>query len=138
MRVLMLAWDFPPASVGGNAAHVNGLIHALGASGHDVVLFTLAHPGVLDDVRDDGVRVLRARVAMVASARGNPISGKGRQIPVEWACECPCAERSGTGKPVCVRVGTGSMDAVPGDERRRRDPTRGKRERVPVQGRDEE
>ena len=62
MRVLMLAWDFPPASVGGNAAHVNGLIHALGASGHDVVLFTLAHPGVLDDVRDDGVRVLRARV----------------------------------------------------------------------------
>jgi glycogen(starch) synthase len=62
MRVLMLAWDFPPASVGGNAAHVNGLIHALGASGHEVVLFTLAHPGVLDDVRDDGVRVLRARV----------------------------------------------------------------------------
>ena len=62
MRVLMLAWDFPPASVGGNAAHVHGLIHALAASGHDVVLFTLAHPGILDDVRDDGVRVLRARV----------------------------------------------------------------------------
>ena len=45
MRVLMLAWEFPPRSVGGVAAHVDGLSQALAAAGHDVVLFTLSHPG---------------------------------------------------------------------------------------------
>ena len=45
MRVLMLTWEFPPRSVGGVAAHVDGLSHAMAAAGHDVVLLTLAHPG---------------------------------------------------------------------------------------------
>ena len=79
MRVLILAWDFPPASIGGNAAHVDGLSRALAGTGHDVVLFTLAHPGTPPDTEAGGVRVLRARtdlpwlpddelVARVASA----------------------------------------------------------------------
>ena len=45
MRVLMLTWEFPPRSVGGVAAHVDGLSQAMAAAGHDVVLLTLAHPG---------------------------------------------------------------------------------------------
>jgi glycogen synthase len=79
MRVLMLAWEFPPRSVGGIAAHVDGLSQALAAAGHDVVLFTLSHPGAPADSAVGGVRVVRARtdlpwlpdddlVARVASA----------------------------------------------------------------------
>lgn len=79
MRVLMLAWEFPPRSVGGVAAHVDGLGHALARSGHEVVLFTLSHRGAPADAVVDGVRVVRARtdlpwlpdddlVARVASA----------------------------------------------------------------------
>ena len=79
MRVLMLTWEFPPRSVGGIAAHVDGLSQALAQSGHDVVLLTLSHPGAPADSRVGGVRVLRARadlpwlpddelVARVASA----------------------------------------------------------------------
>ncbi len=61
MRVLMLAWEFPPAFVGGNAAHVDGLSHALAGTGCDVVLATLAQPGSPADAVVGGVRVLRAR-----------------------------------------------------------------------------
>ncbi len=61
MRVLMLAWEFPPAYVRGNAAHVDGLSRALAAVGCEIVLATLATTGVPDDVVDRGVRVLRAR-----------------------------------------------------------------------------
>ena len=79
MRVLMLTWEFPPRSVGGVAAHVDGLSQALAQAGHDVVLLTLSHPGAPADSRVGGVRVLRARtdlpwlpddelVARVASA----------------------------------------------------------------------
>ena len=79
MRVLMLTWEFPPRSVGGIAAHVDGLSQALAQAGHDVVLLTLSHPGAPADSRVGGVRVLRARadlpwlpddelVARVASA----------------------------------------------------------------------
>ena len=79
MRVLMLTWEFPPRSVGGIAAHVDGLCQALAQAGNDVVLLTLSHPGAPADSTVDGVRVLRARtdlpwlpdddlVARVASA----------------------------------------------------------------------
>jgi glycogen(starch) synthase len=79
MRVLMLTWEFPPRSAGGVAAHVDGLSRAMAASGHDVALLTLSHPGAPPDSFAGGVRVLRARtdlpwlpeddlVARVASA----------------------------------------------------------------------
>ena len=79
MRVLMLTWEFPPRSVGGVAAHVDGLSQALAQAGHEVVLLTLSHPGAPADSRVGAVRVLRARadlpwlpddelVARVASA----------------------------------------------------------------------
>jgi glycogen(starch) synthase len=57
----MLSWEFPPASVGGIAAHVDGLARALGRAGHDVVVLTLAHRGVPVVQDADEIRVLRAR-----------------------------------------------------------------------------
>jgi glycogen(starch) synthase len=61
VRVLMLTWEFPPRSVGGIAAHVDGLSQALAAAGNDVVLFTLSHPEAGGDETHGAVRVLRAR-----------------------------------------------------------------------------
>ena len=59
----MLTREFPPASIGGVAAHVDGLAGALARAGHDVVVFSLDNEGDLaSDARtSDGVRVLRAR-----------------------------------------------------------------------------
>ncbi|MFV0309189.1 MAG: glycosyltransferase family 4 protein [Desertimonas sp.] len=79
MRVLMLAWEYPPGQVGGVAAHVDGLSHALAQAGHDVVVFTLAHRFASTSTADHGVTIRRARtdlpwlpdedlVARVASA----------------------------------------------------------------------
>ena len=64
MRVLMLAWEFPPGSVGGVAAHVDGLSHALAGAGHDVVVLTLAHRLAPLRSEEQGVRVLRARTEL--------------------------------------------------------------------------
>jgi len=64
MRVLMLAWEYPPGSVGGVAAHVDGLSHALAGAGHDVVVFTLAHRDAPPRAEEHGVRVWRARTEL--------------------------------------------------------------------------
>ncbi len=64
MRVLLLAWDFPPHAVGGDAAHVDGLARALGRAGHDVVVLTPRHADAPSDQRDGNVRVLRAPIGL--------------------------------------------------------------------------
>jgi glycogen(starch) synthase len=63
VRALMLTREFPPASLGGVAAHVDGLAGALARAGHEVVVFSVDNDGDLaaDAVTDDGVRVTRAR-----------------------------------------------------------------------------
>jgi len=61
MRVLMLSWEFPPSSIGGIAASVDGASHALARAGHDVAVLTLSHRGAPGDADERGVRVLRAR-----------------------------------------------------------------------------
>ncbi|CAB4719295.1 unannotated protein [freshwater metagenome] len=61
MRVAMLSWEYPPLVVGGISAHVEGLAQALVRAGHEVVVFSLHHADVPDDITVDGVRVLRAR-----------------------------------------------------------------------------
>src|SRR5918993_5169815 len=92
MRVLMLTGDSPPSSVGGVAAHVDGLSQALAAAGHDVALLTLGHPGTPSDGMVGGVRVLRARadlpwlpdddlVARVASANHHLVQLSARLVP---------------------------------------------------------
>lgn len=63
VRVLMLTREFPPASIGGVAAHVDGLAGALARAGHEVVVFSVDNEGDLParSVTVDGVRVMRAR-----------------------------------------------------------------------------
>lgn len=63
MRVLLLTRDFPPTSIGGVAAHVDGLAGALSRAGHDVRVFTIDHTGERDAeaVTIDNVRVRSAR-----------------------------------------------------------------------------
>jgi glycogen synthase len=60
----MLSWEYPPLSVGGVAAHVDGLATALVSAGHEVVLFTRSHPSVPEDAEISGVRVLRCDAEM--------------------------------------------------------------------------
>jgi glycogen(starch) synthase len=60
----MLSWEYPPLSVGGVAAHVDGLGAALVAAGHEVVLFTRSHPSSEEDSEFSGVRVLRCEAEM--------------------------------------------------------------------------
>jgi len=59
----MLTREFPPASIGGVAAHVDGLAGALARAGHDVVVFSIDTDGDLPahTTTTDGVRVVRAR-----------------------------------------------------------------------------
>jgi glycogen synthase len=63
MRVLMLAWEFPPHSTGGAANHVYGLSRALGKAGHDVVVVTLGTP-LPTNATVDVVTVLRVRAEL--------------------------------------------------------------------------
>lgn len=60
VRVLMVSWEYPPLVVGGIAAHAEGLATAMARAGHEVVVFTLHHPGAPSDTVVEGVRVLRA------------------------------------------------------------------------------
>lgn len=60
----MLSWEYPPLVVGGIAAHVDGLARAMHRAGHEVVVCSLHHPGEPEDAVVDGVRVLRADIAL--------------------------------------------------------------------------
>ena len=60
----MLSWEYPPLSVGGVAAHVDGLATALVAAGHEVVLMTRGHASTEEDSEFSGVRVLRCDAQM--------------------------------------------------------------------------
>jgi glycogen(starch) synthase len=58
----MLTWEYPPSSIGGTAAHVDGLAHALTRLDHDVVVLTRRMPGTDRESVTSGVRELRADV----------------------------------------------------------------------------
>ena len=64
VRVVMFSWEYPPLVVGGIAAHVDGLARAMHRAGHEVVVCSLHHPGEPEDSVVDGVRVLRADIAL--------------------------------------------------------------------------
>ena len=63
MRVLLLTREFPPASIGGVAAHVDGLAGALARAGHEVTVYGVDDEGDLPttSVTADGALVKRAR-----------------------------------------------------------------------------
>ena len=63
MHVLLLSWEFPPSSVGGTAAHVDGLADALTAAGHDVRVITRRVDGV-GPTGNDPTRVIRVDTAL--------------------------------------------------------------------------
>ncbi len=74
----MLSWEYPPLSVGGVAAHVDGLATALVAAGHEVVLMTRGHSSTEEDSEFSGVRVLRCDAQMPwisAQSSGGTLTG---------------------------------------------------------------
>jgi len=58
----MFTWEYPPSSVGGTSAHVDGLAHGLTRLGHDVKVITRHVPGTEQHADVGGVIVLRATV----------------------------------------------------------------------------
>lgn len=56
MRVLHLAWEYPPLVYGGLGRHVAALTRAQAAAGHEVTVVTQGEAGVRTE---DGVRVVR-------------------------------------------------------------------------------
>jgi len=95
VRILLVTWEFPPETVGGVGAHVEGLSQSLAKDGHDVCIFTLAAPGVVEDQIVAGVRIIRAdaichgcpiptrlhssHLAITTSPRYSPTSALGDQ-----------------------------------------------------------
>lgn len=59
MRVVHLAWEYPPLVYGGIAPHVQQLAQATAAQGHQVTVVTQAHPEAPTDGIVGGVRVVR-------------------------------------------------------------------------------
>jgi glycogen(starch) synthase len=62
VRILLVTWEFPPETVGGVGAHVDGLSKSLAKDGHEVCIFTLAAPGIVEDQILAGVRIIRADI----------------------------------------------------------------------------
>ena len=62
VRILMLTWEYPPETVGGVGAHVDGLSKSLVAAGNEVVILTLDADATEDDETQSGVRILRTNI----------------------------------------------------------------------------
>lgn len=79
MRILHLAWEYPPVLFGGLGRHVHALATAQAAQGHDVVVITQAPNSAAPariaggSDRDDGVRVIRVTVDPSAQLNGDLI-----------------------------------------------------------------
>lgn len=59
MRVLMLAWEYPPRVVGGLAMHVYDLSTTLAEMGHDITVITCSDHNSPDQEVMNGVKVVR-------------------------------------------------------------------------------
>ncbi|WP_312875643.1 1,4-alpha-glucan branching protein domain-containing protein [Paenibacillus planticolens] len=62
MRILMLAWEYPPHVIGGLARAVNDLSVQLAAAGHEIHVVTCLAPDCSPYERLDGVHVHRVEV----------------------------------------------------------------------------
>lgn len=59
MKVLMLAWEYPPRSVGGISSHVYDLSHHMAKMGHTVYVMTCNDSTLKEFEEDEGVYVYR-------------------------------------------------------------------------------
>lgn len=59
MKTMMLAWEYPPRSVGGISSHVYDLSHHMAKMGHTVYVITCNDNGMKEFEDDDGVYVYR-------------------------------------------------------------------------------
>ncbi|MBZ4666743.1 glycosyltransferase family 4 protein [Mahella sp.] len=59
MKILMLAWEYPPRSVGGISSHVYDLSHHMAKMGHTVYVMTCNDNTLKEFEEDDGVYVYR-------------------------------------------------------------------------------
>lgn len=59
MRIMHIAWEYPPLVYGGLGRHVHALTVAQAAAGHEVTVVTQQHPDAPTDSIVDGVRVVR-------------------------------------------------------------------------------
>ncbi len=59
MRVIMLAWEYPPRIVGGIARHVQELSEALAQLGDEVHVITASHPDAPAEAVENGVHLHR-------------------------------------------------------------------------------
>ena len=62
LRILMLAWEYPPHVIGGLARAVCDLSRHLAADGHTVHVITCLSPGCLPYEVSEGVHIHRAEV----------------------------------------------------------------------------
>ncbi len=74
MRILMLAWEFPPRSVGGLSRHVFELSRALAARGDEVDVVTCGAEGIPEKEIIDGVGVWRV----------HPYPGANQRDFIDW------------------------------------------------------
>ncbi len=70
MRILMLAWEFPPRVVGGLARHVYELSRALVAGGYEVEVITCAEEGLAEREIMDGIGIWRVEPYPGSKERG--------------------------------------------------------------------
>lgn len=85
MRILHLAWEYPPVMYGGLGRHVHALAHAQAEAGHDVLVITQAPAGWESnqpESDDEGVRVLRA---CADPREHDPSDLLGHVAHMEWA-----------------------------------------------------
>ena len=68
LRILMLAWEYPPRVIGGLARAVCDLSKHLAAFGHDVHVITCLAPDCLPYERSDGVHIHRVEVLQSTGA----------------------------------------------------------------------
>jgi glycogen(starch) synthase len=85
MRIMHLAWEYPPVMYGGLGRHVHALAHAQAEAGHDVLVITQAPAGweaSAPSADDGGVRVLRA---CADPREHDPSDLLGHVAHMEWA-----------------------------------------------------
>jgi glycogen(starch) synthase len=124
MKVLMLAWEYPPRSVGGISSHVYDLSHHMAKMGHTVYVMTCNDSTLKEFEEDEGVYVYRVcpynittnnfidwvfHLNMAALERATQLLNDGLDIDIihvhDWLMAfCGRALKHVYGKPLIVTI----------------------------------